>query len=109
MDCKKSVFRMNIFDSQLAFILSIVAMFFSFLMNVFQCVFRNQNRETENNQDHDGEAQQENSNSQPQNSTPLLVPQIMESTNFRAYFPERNKYEDKFQKVGFGQQKSGEL
>ena len=98
MNCgKASVLKMNVFDSQLAFILSLTAMILSFALNVCQCVKKTNST---SNTDHENIVRQDdietNSNTMPENSTPLLVPQLMQSTDFRNYFPERNKYESKF-------------
>ena len=75
----------------------VTAMILSFALNVCQCV-KKTNSTT--NTDHENIVRPDdietNSNTMPENSTPLLVPQLMQSTDFRNYFPERNKYESKF-------------
>ena len=111
MNCGKgSVLKMNIFDSQLAFLLSLTAMILSFALNVCQCVKKTNST---NHTDHVNIVRTDdietNSNTIPKNSSPLLVPQLMQSTDFRNYFPERNKYESKFSNLSQTEESKGIL
>ena len=103
---KNQVFRMNIFDSQLAFILSLIAMLCSFAVNIFQCWKKNDS--TDNNDPQDNIRMECNTeNSTTASRSPLLVPQLMESANFRNYFPERSRYESNFANLSTTEGKKG--
>ena len=83
---------MNIFQSELAFILCLAALILSFIFNFLQFCYKSQNQyENAQTEDNLFEAPQ---TSEP--STPVLVPQLMQTTSFTENFPERKKYEAKF-------------
>ena len=83
---------MNIFQSELAFILCLVALLLSFIFNFLQFCYKSQNQyENAQSEDNLFEAPQTS-----ESTTPVMVPQLMQTTSFTENFPERTKYEAKF-------------
>ena len=90
---------MNIFQSELAFILCLSALLLSFFFNFLQFCYKSQNHyENAPTEDNLFEAPQ---TSEP--STPVLVPQLMQTTSFTENFPERTKYEKQFSSLRRGE------
>ena len=110
--CKGSIFRMNIFSSELALILSIIGMILSFCVNLIQCYGRKFSRTNTDTEEIPTNQTQNFGENSTQEQTIFLKPQpqsLMESTSYEAYFPERQKYENSFASLRNSGSKTGKL
>lgn len=110
--CKGSIFRMNIFSSELALLLSIIGMILSFCVNLIQCYGRKFSRANTDTEELPMNQTRNSDENSTQEQTIFLRPQpqsLMESTSYEAYFPERRKYETSFSSLLNSDSKKGEI
>ena len=93
--CKGTLFKLNIFSTELALIITLIGMIVMFVANLVQCffnkrpIFRQNSSQSPANHGPDSR----NEENQRQISKPSA---LMPDTNFRSYFPERENYKEQF-------------